>query len=668
MYSPIVTETFKRSYKYPWYEEFSEERMSYVDEDKNIIVHEYCVNMCEENNSQYIPFEIDRYYQGIDLMDMMFQIYFVNSQMGGNHDTPINVEYSDHRIHFGWLVDKNATFISGNLMFEIRAIGEIDDGNGNKIEYVWKTRPNYQINIEKSLTGNDYFEPTEDWYIELVKVINRKIDVAQAAMEAAQLSEKNALASESSAKTSERNALASANAAKVSQESAAASATSIEIAASQSESWAVASQSWAVGGTNTRADENTNNAKYWSNKTEDAIKAALNSGQNIVDETNNRINEDNKLRQSITDETNNRVNEDNKLSNSINTTNTNLNNEISRAKAAENELNTKIESIKLDDITAIYATDTFSDVNKGISTAQAAMLRSLELRIHELESVIYNNQFMTTSPISSSIDYFTTNGTGSITGLTNSGKAANEIVIPSKINGVTITNIGDGAFYGCNNLTNVIVPSSVTSIGNHAFAYCENLISVTIPDSVINIGKNAFNECPNLVYIVIPNNVTNIGEWTFNGCASLASITIPNGVTSIGNTALAYCTNLTSITIPNSVISIGNEVFGNCANLISVVIPNSVTSIGEYAFYKCTNLTNVTIPNGVTSISEGTFNDCKKLTNVNIPSSVTSIGDKAFKGCTSLITVSYAGTKEQWNAINVGADNNQLTNATIIYN
>lgn len=312
--------------------------------------------------------------------------------------------------------------------------------------------------------------------------------------------------------------------------------------------------------------------------------------------------------------------------------------------------------------------DNTSDIDKGISTAQAAMLRSLELRIHELESIIRNNQFMIATPVSSSVDYFITDDAGTITGLTDEGKIASELVIPSEIDGVAITNIGGGAFYGRNNLTSVILPDSVTSISDHAFAYCENLASVTIPDSVTNIGKNVFNECPKLANITIPNGVTSIGEWTFNGCASLTSVTIPNGVTSIGDMAFSYCTNLTSITIPNSVTSIGNEVFGNCTNLISIVIPDGVSSIGDYAFYKCTNLISAAIPNGIISINEGTFNDCTNLTNITIPSSVTNISDDAFKGCTSLIAVNYNGTKEQWNAITIGANNEQLINVTTMYN
>ena len=48
--------------------------------------------------------------------------------------------------------------------------------------------------------------------------------------------------------------------------------------------------------------------------------------------------------------------------------------------------------------------------------------------------------------VSSPASYFTTDGAGTITGLTAEGKAASEIVIPSEINEVAITKIGNYAF------------------------------------------------------------------------------------------------------------------------------------------------------------------------------------------------------------------------------
>ena len=45
---------------------YSDEHISYVDEKKNVTVNDFQVNLTQEENSQYIPFEMNRYYDGID--------------------------------------------------------------------------------------------------------------------------------------------------------------------------------------------------------------------------------------------------------------------------------------------------------------------------------------------------------------------------------------------------------------------------------------------------------------------------------------------------------------------------------------------------------------------------------------------------------------------------
>ena len=88
-----------------------------------------------------------------------------------------------------------------------------------------------------------------------------------------------------------------------------------------------------------------------------------------------------------------------------------------------------------------------------------------------------------------------------------------------------------------NSRCNVVIPSeidgySVTSVGNSAFEDCITLSSVTIPDSVTSIGNSAFKDCVNLTAVSIPDNVTYIGGSAFEGCINLNSVAIP-GVNSI---------------------------------------------------------------------------------------------------------------------------------------
>ena len=168
--------------------------------------------------------------------------------------------------------------------------------------------------------------------------------------------------------------------------------------------------------------------------------------------------------------------------------------------------------------------------------------------------------------------------------------------------------------------------------------------------------------------LIIVDEVTGIGAYAFVSCSSLTSITISDSVTSIGRSAFISCSSLTSITIPDSVTSISNEAFKNCKKLSSITIPNSVTSIGFDAFYLCSSLTSITIPDSVLSIGAGAFTRCSNLESITIPSSVTSIGAGAFLYCSSLKDVYYQGREEGWNAIEIGNNNECLTNATIHFN
>ena len=262
--------------------------------------------------------------------------------------------------------------------------------------------------------------------------------------------------------------------------------------------------------------------------------------------------------------------------------------------------------------------------------------------------------------------------------ITDYNGSAKTVDIPEKINGKSVTSIGDCAFRYCTSLKSITIPNSVMEIGSSAFSGCSSLTSITILNSVTEIGVYAFKGCTSLTSITIPNSVTNIGDSTFWGCSSLTAIyvavdnknytsvngvlfnkdktalicypagktdksyNITNSVTSIGDYAFNGCSSLTSVTIPNSVTEIGGSAFVGCASLKSITMPNSVTSIGDMAFYKCSSLTSITIPDSVTSIGSSAFSDCSKLRSITIPNSVTSIGAWAFNGCTGLTAINVA--------------------------
>ncbi len=265
-----------------------------------------------------------------------------------------------------------------------------------------------------------------------------------------------------------------------------------------------------------------------------------------------------------------------------------------------------------------------------------------------------------------------------------------EIVIPSTYKGLTVKSIAESAFYGCDILTEVVIPGSVTNIGDCAFYSCDGLTRIEVDESNVNyssldgnlynkgkteliqyaIGKvatffiiphgvtsisdYAFFRCDSLTEVVIPDSVTSIGNHAFYGCDSLTKVVIGDSVTSISDYAFSNCYSLTEVVIPDSVTSIGYEAFSYCRSLTEIILPDSVTNIGNHAFYYCRSLTEIVIPDSVTSIGGLAFACCDNLTKVVIGDSVTSIGDGAFDGCSSLKSITFNGTVAQWNAIEKG--------------
>lgn len=248
------------------------------------------------------------------------------------------------------------------------------------------------------------------------------------------------------------------------------------------------------------------------------------------------------------------------------------------------------------------------------------------------------------------------------------------VVIPSKINGVTVTTIGTDAFLGLN-ITSVTIPASVTEIGSNAFAGCTNLTSVHYAGDWSNLtiqsGNPAVQDAANAPLFdfefILNNTAVVVTNYKYNGAA--ADVTIPSRyqgkpVTTIGHAAF-FNSAVTSVTIPDSVTSISDEAFINCPKLTNISIPNSVTYIGFSAFSSCTSLKSITLPSSLSFISGALFLGCSQLTTIHIPVSVTSIGNNAFADCPSLMTVTYPGSKTQWDDITKGRNSDVLENHLI---
>ncbi|MDC1085457.1 leucine-rich repeat domain-containing protein, partial [Pseudomonadales bacterium] len=297
---------------------------------------------------------------------------------------------------------------------------------------------------------------------------------------------------------------------------------------------------------------------------------------------------------------------------------------------------------------------------------------------------------------------FSVNGDSvTVTGCVDSCPEA--LVIPSKIQDVSVTQIGSSAFSGATSLTSVTLPGSVTSIAERAFQDT-GLTSITIPDTVVSIGGSAFYGAA-LTSLTLGSGVTTIGDFAF-WQTDITSLIIPDSVTSIGRQAFGD-TPLKTLVIGNGLSdqsSVGREAFLNvcqtlesvaidspgalgrtgssyrdtfgrrdgqlvyftgyaglhfgrfydnttrnysptayqCPKLETITLGDNVVTVGDYAFdarEDLSSLTSVTLGAGVTDIGASAFAGASNLVSLTIPDSVVRIGANAFQGATRLTSL-----------------------------
>lgn len=112
--------------------------------------------------------------------------------------------------------------------------------------------------------------------------------------------------------------------------------------------------------------------------------------------------------------------------------------------------------------------------------------------------------------------------------------------------GAFISTIGSAAFAYTESLQEFIFPDGLETIQGMAF-YGSGLTSILIPSSVTSIGAYAFFGCDNLneVLLVYANNLTEIAGYAFGNCDSLKEFFIPNSVTNVHSFVFRYSEDLT---------------------------------------------------------------------------------------------------------------------------
>ena len=235
---------------------------------------------------------------------------------------------------------------------------------------------------------------------------------------------------------------------------------------------------------------------------------------------------------------------------------------------------------------------------------------------------------------------------------------ATEIYIPSAIDGYKVTRIGEIAFYE-KPITAVHFPSSITEICDGAFYGCAQLTEITLPRTITSLGYQVFQYCTALTTATIQCNIDQLPTMLFDGCTALSEVNLPGGLSSIGMNAFANCTSLQTITLPSDLGAIGVGAFQGCTALSDITIPSRLSILDDDAFVGCTGLTGeIVLPDSLVRIGSRALGECSGITAITVPRDVKQSEPDAFERMEGLTDIYFRGTEAEWNAIGyvVGED------------
>lgn len=244
-----------------------------------------------------------------------------------------------------------------------------------------------------------------------------------------------------------------------------------------------------------------------------------------------------------------------------------------------------------------------------------------------------------------------------------------EIVVPSSIDGHTVTEIASDAFYGLH-ITSVTLPNTITKIDSQAFHYT-SITQITLPESLQELGWRAFWGCNNLTTLNIPaglepmqneghTTVAPSGEgymrtYYYNpvvACDSFTGFTVSSGSANYKAVDGVLFSKDGSVlyswpfgrniggpyTVPQGTKVIADEAFAGVKGLTSITFPNTLEKICDWSFYE-TELKSLYLPDSVKEVQANAFEGCRSLESVRLSSGMRKVFNQTFVDCTSLNSV-----------------------------
>jgi hypothetical protein len=215
--------------------------------------------------------------------------------------------------------------------------------------------------------------------------------------------------------------------------------------------------------------------------------------------------------------------------------------------------------------------------------------------------------------------------------------SATVVTIPSRIQNLPVTTIGDSSFMSMPHITSVTIPSGVTSIGRFAFRNSPKLASVTIPNSVTSIGDSAFQSCTGLASVTFQGTIpaSGIHANAFAGIGDLRDKFLSGG-------AGTYTKSGTTWTKQGGVSQTPASQYAPESDFQVSKGGNSI-SIDKYVGKGgAINIPPTIQGLPIAQLADRAFENNTAITAVTIPPRV-AVNNRTFAGCTNLVSVTFLG-------------------------
>ena len=162
------------------------------------------------------------------------------------------------------------------------------------------------------------------------------------------------------------------------------------------------------------------------------------------------------------------------------------------------------------------------------------------------------------------------NNTSCIINVTSKFSDIVELIIPERINDLTVTRIEPG-------------------LGSKLVSGFTTVEVLTLPDTIKDIGANSFSGIL-INKIEFPTSLWLLGRYAFYGCSKLKEV---------------------SFSKSSELESLESYVFGRCTLLSYIDLPKNLKDIHSFCFYQCYKLRHIVIPPKVSKIDVGAFKGTK---------------------------------------------------------